>query len=96
MKFYPFYYESVYRYSKSDPSAVQPLASRYTDCAIPAQILTLEIENIFLCNESTELLKFFKDTIGYVLFMLLVLSVTTKCSKKLILTFLKYFFLRLI
>jgi hypothetical protein len=28
----------LYRDSKSDPSVVQPVASRYTDCAIPAPI----------------------------------------------------------
>jgi hypothetical protein len=30
-----------YRDSNSDPSAVQPVASRYTDCAIPAPISPL-------------------------------------------------------
>jgi hypothetical protein len=30
----------VYRDSNSDPSIVQPVASRYTDCAIPAHIIT--------------------------------------------------------
>jgi hypothetical protein len=28
-----------YRDSKSDPSSIQPVASRYTDCAIPAHRL---------------------------------------------------------
>jgi hypothetical protein len=34
--------ESSYRDSNSEPSAVQPVASRYTDCAIPNQDLILK------------------------------------------------------
>jgi hypothetical protein len=29
-----------YRDSKFDPSVVQSIASRYTDCAIPASVIT--------------------------------------------------------
>jgi hypothetical protein len=39
-----------YRDSNSDPSAVQPVASRYTDCAIPALFVLCIEEKHFLCH----------------------------------------------
>jgi hypothetical protein len=47
-----------YRDSNSDPSVVPPVASRHTDCAIPAYFTLLLVRNIIVLRY-TVILKFY-------------------------------------
>jgi hypothetical protein len=48
-----------YRKSNSDPSAVQPVSSRYTDCPIPASTENQMLQNYSEPKKSDELMNIF-------------------------------------